>query len=1364
MKLRDFGLWVIPSLLLLASGVPRTTQTATVAPDSSLTQSSNNAIASTGGGSRSIHRVPDTQGQDDLDCYDSDARHLLWKYANSNSFTRAGNTEVRLAMTGIAKKGTISLNEDISDSKPRLSCRADPSTEQLKAQLAGYSVKFLVVTLPDPIASHEKHLFDSALESIQAAVGAAGFTMDRYDLPWKPEDLSSTTAENLNQGAETRPGLILFRREPQKRELLLTFLVGEEPTSGIHKLAFSSALEQATELSWELKSCSADDLAGPCNKIGLLTPYFSGSADSLSRTLNAFSMWAHEHKSLFGKRRSLLHFAIISGAASSVHKEDFSFLKNEELYEFDKQPFKATIGYGPDIRDRFLRYLHEHLGVAPNEIAILRESNTAYGQSFSPVQDVPIGFLTYLVDEVHNGDSNAKYILNAVINNVSKMHPSNVPTESMDEGPAQIVSRTFSQLSSDDDPHYVSVWQNYQQIVSYVDLPFPLHISTLRGSSEGSNPSRQITTLLANSRAFFPIWSPPSPGRDQLPSFSQELDKPEADVAMFDLLSILASEHIHYVGIVATDTQDAIYLAKTVNEHCPDTTIFLLTSNLFFLNPDIAAELGGTIMVSTYPLFSMNQHFTFPFPDSSTSHSHMQFSSNADEGIFNAVEALIEQPERIKEYDAPFSFPEEQRHPPIWITAIGKRDFVPLDVLQQPIGSETYFYHAPSPTGIDLNAGPELPTVVTPSMLVLFISATVVCLWLSITTLLPGVFGMRDSTWHADVWHAGPRRVWAIALFLLSLALVYLLIAGVIFLPDVAVCTDCSPAVLFQSPISLAIPSVVFAFLLMSFCFQTLTLPLWFIWHAVKRFFRGLFTKKERISGTVRRLDTLLSRTPGFIREAALPFIFVALAIVVGGALLTSLMLYCFHVMTFATRDSFGNAAAIFAAWRYANPGGGVSPFPPLLLSSLAILAWTACSVRRTAMLENGFDYKGPAEPNTSTLLASCLGFSSISLADVPEREGAVHLQLKGMSGSKFADVILLCTVYVLVLFGFAAIDSSGSLHFVKSFEGPVFDRLVAILFFVGYAASAFNFLRFIETWRAFRGLLERLSWHPLRESCALLNSYSQDSETAEEHGGHSAVTLPRLSFTSPMPTFTALEFSTEQAKRLCNQTLSLDPSIQSEMASKIRLAKDEILKHSEAAWSALGAALSQDSRRKLRESTNSRRNVQRSLSALSTDIVTLLEPSWPTLEARQSDDAIPEETWTVAAGSFLASRILEYCRGVFAQLCNLLAFSIVGFMLMLMAASSYPFPRSDTLLRCSWMVLLVAIGITTWIFVQINRDRILSMLSGGTPGKIDWNSAFFGHLALYAGLPVLTLLGVRFPATINGIVNWIVALVPGGH
>jgi hypothetical protein len=46
----------------------------------------------------------------------------------------------------------------------------------------------------------------------------------------------------------------------------------------------------------------------------------------------------------------------------------------------------------------------------------------------------------------------------------------------------------------------------------------------------------------------------------------------------------------------------------------------------------------------------------------------------------------------------------------------------------------------------------------------------------------------------------------------------------------------------------------------------------------------------------------------------------------------------------------------------------------------------------------------------------------------------------------------------------------------------------------------------------------------------------------------------------------------------------------------------------------------------------------------------------------------------------------------------------------------------------------------------------VLSLLSGGTPGKIDWNWDFMSRLLIYGLLPILGLLGIQFPATLSGI------------
>jgi hypothetical protein len=123
---------------------------------------------------------------------------------------------------------------------------------------------------------------------------------------------------------------------------------------------------------------------------------------------------------------------------------------------------------------------------------------------------------------------------------------------------------------------------------------------------------------------------------------------------------------------------------------------------------------------------------------------------------------------------------------------------------------------------------------------------------------------------------------------------------------------------------------------------------------------------------------------------------------------------------------------------------------------------------------------------------------------------------------------------------------------------------------------------------------------------------------------------------------------------------------------------------------------------------------------------------------------------------------VLDYSRHILAQLRNLIGFSIAGFLLLLMSVSSYPFPQSDSLLRATWLMLLAAIVLSVWIFVQMNKDETLSLLRGGAPGKIDWNGAFVGHLALYALLPLLTVFGIRFPATLDGIIRGIASIIPG--
>ena len=81
-----------------------------------------------------------------------------------------------------------------------------------------------------------------------------------------------------------RPGLILFRDNENSR-LLVVFLVGETPTTGVHKSAFESALKQVSELPKYAPQATC--IAGlDCqSEIKIIGPSFSGSATSIRLSL-----------------------------------------------------------------------------------------------------------------------------------------------------------------------------------------------------------------------------------------------------------------------------------------------------------------------------------------------------------------------------------------------------------------------------------------------------------------------------------------------------------------------------------------------------------------------------------------------------------------------------------------------------------------------------------------------------------------------------------------------------------------------------------------------------------------------------------------------------------------------------------------------------------------------------------------------------------------------------------------------------------------------------------------------------------------------------------------------------------------------
>jgi hypothetical protein len=148
--------------------------------------------------------------------------------------------------------------------------------------------------------------------------------------------------------------------------------------------------------------------------------------------------------------------------------------------------------------------------------------------------------------------------------------------------------------------------------------------------------------------------------------------------------------------------------------------------------------------------------------------------------------------------------------------------------------------------------------------------------------------------------------------------------------------------------------------------------------------------------------------------------------------------------------------------------------------------------------------------------------------------------------------------------------------------------------------------------------------------------------------------------------------------------------------------------------------------------------------------------------------DSIPTAAWDKEAAlvglgeAYVATRVIDFLRAVMPHLRILAISSTAAVLLMLLAANSYPFPSSNDLLWFGWVMVIAAAGSTTWMFASMNRDRVISLISGTKPGAINWNSTFVVQLMTHALLPLMVVLGAAFPAQLSSLSDWIGGLLGG--
>jgi hypothetical protein len=233
-------------------------------------------------------------------------------------------------------------------------------------------VHFLIATLPDPIDSYTGWQFDPMLDAIAQAVAADDYVLDRFD--FQDPDVEHSAALNFRKRRmhEDLPDVVIFRHHTDfdrdsDKSLdqgwglhLVLLLVHENPATGIHTRAMSSAIRLVT--SWYDPTFGGQP--DPLKLVRILGPTFSGSSESIKRALlHASSAFEKGFK-----------FRVVSGSAT----DDANRSTIESAAPAPgRVVFQATVQPDEVLRKELI---DEITRLRSRQVAVLHEENTQYGR------------------------------------------------------------------------------------------------------------------------------------------------------------------------------------------------------------------------------------------------------------------------------------------------------------------------------------------------------------------------------------------------------------------------------------------------------------------------------------------------------------------------------------------------------------------------------------------------------------------------------------------------------------------------------------------------------------------------------------------------------------------------------------------------------------------------------------------------------------------------------------------------------------------------------------------------------------------------------------------------------------------------
>lgn len=1279
-----------------------------------------------------------------------------------------------------------------------------PQDEQKRGddlRKAAQNLQFVIATLPDPAHSHLSLSFDRATEAIQEAASDDAYVYDSSWLPWETQEApyallkDKDEAEDRRKRQEEQPGILLFRHRmhwPDQRKLtpdeipdhlplkpderpnqlltpdeifgkgMVVFVVGEEPTQGIHRTQFMNAAAWIAALH-KFKGSQPPTYMLP--NVGILGPTFTGSLPSLASLLQEGDL----AKQLQGGVDPML---IYSGTITG--DRGFQWFQDSTPVAQGHMLLASFQRSDDSLMQSYCKYLLGE-GFALPRLAIVSEDETAYGAA------------------------------------LDRKEPPTAIAQGRKDNPEQ--------RDASDQPS--TCFEDHGRPTGLLRLFYPRGIAALRSAYQKESiftSEEQSSTGTKRKTLSSDIADPKGQQHDTIREYNTSQLPQSQEGVLQQLVSQLRAHYTEYIVLRSSNPLDQLFLAHYLRESYPHGRIVILGADVLLRRESGAARLSGIMTLTTYPLLAWEPHWTRG-PDEPDDHSHRIYPQDSAKGTYVAMRFLLHglsltnagklkiagfvptdptlQPpipdyapttwSRVAQTDAEKLQAKTAEPPTGWLSVLGRDDFWPVAALKPEIVTPKSEVAAPK-SGISMpEIGAAKPGVQgaspQPKQFCDTKFGKAICwVWpatLSLEHVLyfpaarPSVRGNTSAGQQAPMPLSMKVTLFALLLWMLF-HLACCSLSSLTSGPNHRSYFVCPPGNYRQHRTLLLIGCVALSCAATTLAFgcgvmsrddilpegaeacALMTFLLWILGGAALAI---NLVRESRLSSARR---PAWSELPGFLRKQWPLFVYAA------GTLAYHYALY------WATERKLSPFNRIPAYWRSMNLTNGVSPVVPFLAISIGVYLWVWRSLQ-------GLAFFGPDAPVVP---------SSRSLKIPVERQteegvaGKIRDRLNMFSSERAADPVLdhckplTHRAWIVFVSTLAAQWILGWLLFnyeepIRSLGARSYAQFVCFLITSLIAVMLTNASQLLWIWIGLRRLLVHLDRLPLRRSMVTISGVSWSS--VWKISGN-VLDLRNKLLTNLLERATHVENALNDADKYKCAFWNGDFGYRN-LLGESRSPGTLCAMHTARAEFGDWYAKNWDNA-SLREQ-NEVRNLQNALAEFAGQLtVWVLYPAWRCERDEQFDRALTgkqndggegkdEERKAVLAPHVRQAEelvcyvYLGFIQNVLGRMRTLVT-GIAGlFIAATIAMACYPFdPR--TVVNAVMILLFVVLGtVIVIVYAQMHRDPVLSALTNTKPDELDGD--FWLKLISFGAGPVLGLLAAVFPGITDFLFSWVAPGIPMG-